>query len=60
MDPKEADRLKKMAEAETNQYLARQAITFLQCSVNLLAHSFEPEEVAEILEAMADDMRDWG
>lgn len=56
----ERDHLDAMAEAITDEYLYRQALSFLECAINLMATIREPEHVAMILRDEAEILETYG
>lgn len=54
------DHLDAMAEAITDEYLFRQALSFLECAINLMATIRHPEEVAAILRDEAEILEMYG
>jgi len=55
--PSDIDRI---ADQESIAFRRRQAMTFLECAINLLAHDYRPEEVADILRTQARMLEEWG
>lgn len=56
----EINALSDLVERETSEYLRRQSIAFLECSINLCATSMPLSAVAELLEAQAEMLREHG
>lgn len=54
------DHLDAMAQAITDEYLYRQALSFLECAINLMATIREPEHVAMILRDEAEILETYG
>lgn len=54
------EHLDAMAQAITDEYLYRQALSFLECAINLMATIREPEHVAMILRDEAEILETYG
>lgn len=53
MDPEQEHEL-------ITEFRRRQALTFLECAINLMASDFEIDEIRSVLIGMADDLGEFG
>ena len=60
MTDRERDHLDVMAECITDEFLFRQAMSFIECAINLMATIRNPDEVAAILRDEADLLEQFG
>lgn len=42
------------------EFRRRQALTFLECAINLMASDFDIDEIRSVLIGMADDLAEYG
>jgi hypothetical protein len=56
----EIERIEKLAQAETEAYLLRSSLTYLECCVSLMLTHLSREKVAEILIEEAKILRQLG
>lgn len=52
------DRINRMAEQATEDFLHRSSVTFLECAINLMMTHMHKDEVAAILRAEANMLDD--
>lgn len=52
------DRLNRIAEQATDDFLHRSSVTFLECAINLMMTHMHKDDVAAILRAEADMLDD--
>lgn len=52
--------LERLAQEQTQDYLRRSSITYLECCISLMLSHMPAENVAEVLEAEARFIRDLG
>jgi predicted HTH domain antitoxin len=60
MRKNEVKRAKQMAAEATEAYLLRSSISFLECAIHLMATHISVDEIAEILEEEARQLREFG
>ena len=60
MRKNEVKRAKQMAAEATEAYLRRSSISFLECAIHLMATHISVDEIAEILEEEARQLREFG
>ncbi|WP_309084763.1 hypothetical protein [Chelativorans sp.] len=53
-------KIDRLSREQTNEYLRRSSITYLECCVSLMLTHLSREEVATILEQEADMVRELG
>ncbi|KXF79144.1 hypothetical protein ATN84_05280 [Paramesorhizobium deserti] len=57
---KKLDELNDMSRQQTEVYLRRSSIGFLECAINLMATHMPLKDVADILEAEAKSIKELG
>lgn len=60
MTAREIDVLNELVRREHDEYLRRSSIRFLECAVHLCASHMPMDAVADLLEAQARQLREWG
>jgi hypothetical protein len=60
MHKRDLSRLDDLAERETRAFLKRQAFEFIECAVNLAAHSASIAEVRAYLRALEAHLAEFG
>ncbi|WP_028033128.1 hypothetical protein [Chelativorans sp. J32] len=58
--PNRERRVDRLSREQTNEFLRRSSITYLECCVSLMLTHLSREEVAEILEQEAHMVRELG
>ncbi|BCG88364.1 hypothetical protein MesoLj113c_44740 [Mesorhizobium sp. 113-3-9] len=56
----EVKRIDELAEGATADFLRRSSLTYLECCIAVMLTHLDHEEVAEILEREAKDLREFG
>ncbi|WP_164482283.1 hypothetical protein [Mesorhizobium sp. Root695] len=56
----EVERIDQLAERATADFLRRSSLTYLECCIAVMLTHLDHEEVAEILEREARDLREFG